>query len=228
LRIEGTVIATGEAALPLRKWYSNTEQRFQVHFHLEEKAIKLLEDSLSKEYLNGVLAFSGNAECADHGNLWRGQFVEQQINFEISKTDCVNRILKRVGWGEYFFLGYRIPKVSSGPDGGAIARLLSEMHEKYALGGDREVFAPAYDAIEPFYSRRDSVVANMPDQAKAGAARELIETIHRFANGGRHRPEGQKERGGFEVNRNDAELVRGLVTHLVAYLSRLEHFGVSS
>ncbi len=216
------VIAEGEAKLPLNTWYSNYERQFELRFHLTDKALKLVENSLTGDYLKVKFTMTGVGQWTHSpGPTRRGQFDETPLEVELSRIDWVNKVLKPSGWGDYFFVAYPIPTLPAVPEYKDITKWLKEMWDKLALGDDRGVFPLAYDAVHRFYSEREQLTSRIAETNKAGVVKDLVEEIHRFANGGRHRPEERREKGGFEVNRQDAELIRGLTIHLASYIAHL-------
>lgn len=223
--VSDVLIAVGEGKEPLRKWDSYYEQRFVLRFPLMDKAIKHIEAQLSNDYIPLEIKIVGTCHWAKPTGPERwGAFSEASLKVpELTRIDWSNKVLRPIGWRQWFFLSYPAPKFSEKPGDDNLFKLLDELDQQFLTSPDRGVFQAAYDVLDPFYSRRESIRARLGDSAKAGGIEALIEQVRRFANGGRHRPEPDRDQGGFtQVDQRDAELVRGLTLHLVAYLTKFE------
>lgn len=163
---------------------------------------------------------AGIGEYHVNGQMLPFQFEPVSVSKRISVTDWITNVLEPIGWNKFVNLSFSIPTVESAGFSDAL-RQLENVNSRYLQGDDRGVLAAAYDAIDPvMFSQRQTLLQCVSNPSKRAAIDSLIETAHRFFNGGRHVPEERRTRGGFEVDHIDGEYARLLSGITGAYLAK--------
>ena len=222
------LIAVGEASYPLSEWQAYRDASVTIEFPLTPPAVDRIVGSLRDNYVNAVVEIAGFAEYRSTGiENFYFQVKKEPLHFKPSVIDWNTKVLEPIGWNKHILFSFPVP--TYGPDGEffEIARELRLADDAYLRGDDASVFAHVYNAWDPFIhaSREDvaSKAAGENDGNKKGTILQLITTVKRLANGGRHLPESRSSQGGFPVDHIDSEYLRALAHISVAYLAKRLH-----
>lgn len=222
--VQYALLGSGLAAYPIHEIHDHFESQIVAEIPLNERAIKLIESNLRDDYLGISVHYSGYGKMSVPGKSVEKltQLINEPLGpLQLSKIDWIKKVLEPIGYPSRFILDVPIPKVGNNASYTTSLESLERATTEFLEGHDRPVFAACYDAFDTqIYDQRETLLNTIDNDQKRSAIGNVIETVHRFTNGGRHLPAERATSGGFEVDHIDAEFARILTTAAIAYISK--------
>ncbi len=217
----GKLIGIGEAELPLDAWRPEFPRSLTIRVPLTRTALETIVDAMRDPYVSVTLDLTGAARYVHSKAEVRFQFGPSKLTIRLAQQDWISNVLEPLEWGQSFVVVIPAPQYFSAEQNKKLSQELSNAHKQFLVGNDPAVFYSSYNALQPYYSERDNLLARLfgVDDNKKGAYEDLLRAVNRLANAGRHVPSERKEQGAFAVDRLDAELIRALTTFTTTYFA---------